>query len=133
VPLLVTRRAYRGDPVDFWIEGLLPEGETITVLERFFGIRRGDGFALLEKLGRDCAGAVAVTRPDQHLTDGVAAARPLSDAEVAETVASLRQHPLGVDEDVRVSLGGLQSKLLLVQTTAGWARPVGGTPSTHIL
>jgi len=133
VPLLVTRRAYRGDLVDFWIEGLLPEGETRTVLERFFGIRRGHGFALLEKLGRDCAGAVAVTRPDEHLTGRIAAARPLSDAEVTEAVASLRQHPLGVDEDVRVSLGGLQSKLLLVQTPEGWARPVGGTPSTHIL
>jgi serine/threonine-protein kinase HipA len=28
---------------------------------------------------------------------------------------------------------GLQSKLLLVQVDGGWARPVEGTPSTHIL
>jgi len=54
-------------------------------------------------------------------------------AEVGEAVADLRQHPLGVDEDVRVSLGGLQSKLLLVQVDDGWARPIGGRPSTHIL
>jgi hypothetical protein len=46
---------------------------------------------------------------------------------------SLRQHPLGVDEEVRVSLGGLQSKLLLVETADGWARSAAGTPSTHIL
>jgi serine/threonine-protein kinase HipA len=52
---------------------------------------------------------------------------------VDEEVATLRQHPLGVDEEVRVSLGGLQSKLLLVQVDGGWARPLGGTPSTHIL
>jgi serine/threonine-protein kinase HipA len=57
----------------------------------------------------------------------------MTEAEVAEAVLTLRQHPLGVDDDVRVSLGGLQSKLLLVQTPAGWARPVGGIASTHIL
>ena len=34
---------------------------------------------------------------------------------------------------MRVSLGGLQSKLLLVRADGGWARPVGGIPSTHIL
>jgi hypothetical protein len=50
-----------------------------------------------------------------------------------QAVATLRQHPLGIDQDVRVSLRGLQSKLLLVQVDGGWARPVGGTLSTHIL
>jgi serine/threonine-protein kinase HipA len=53
--------------------------------------------------------------------------------DVDEAVSQLRQHPLGVDEEVRVSLGGLQSKLLLVQAGDGWARPVAGFPSTHIL
>ena len=59
--------------------------------------------------------------------------RPLTPDELGQAVAALRQHPLGADEDVRVSLGGLQSKLLLVQADGGWARPVGGMPSTHIL
>jgi serine/threonine-protein kinase HipA len=61
------------------------------------------------------------------------ALQPLSSAEIAQAVGTLRQHPLGVDQDVRVSLGGLQSKLLLVQVDGGWARPVGGAASTHIL
>lgn len=48
-------------------------------------------------------------------------------------MAALPQQPLGVDEDVRVSLGGLQAKLLLTQMPNGsWARPADGTPSTHI-
>ncbi|MGH3196560.1 MAG: type II toxin-antitoxin system HipA family toxin [Streptosporangiaceae bacterium] len=132
IPLPVRRRAYRGALVDYWIECLLPEGETRTVLERFFQIRRGDGFALLAALGRDCAGAVAVIPAGETLT-GEAGPQPLTDTEVAEAVAALRQHPLGVDADVRVSLGGLQSKLLLVQTPEGWARPAAGVPSTHIL
>jgi len=133
VPLPVTSRRFKGDLVDHWMESLLPEGETRTVLEQYFRVHRGDGFALLAALGRDCAGAVAVLPPGEYLAQRANAVQPLTPAEVEEAVASLRQHPLGVDEDVRVSLGGLQSKLLLVQVDGGWARPVGGTPSTHIL
>jgi len=133
VALPVTSQRVSGDVVEFWIESLLPEGETRTTLEQYFRIRRGDGFALLAALGRDCAGAVAVLPAGENLATGSDALRPLTPAEVDRAVASLRQHPLGVDEEVRVSLGGLQSKLLLVQVDGGWARPVGGTPSTHIL
>src|ERR1700691_1332905 len=133
VPLPVSSRRFRGDLVDRWIESLLPEGETRTILEQYFSIRRGDGFALLAALGRDCAGAVAILPPGEDLAGDVSTLQPLTPTEVEQAVAALRQHPLGVDQDVRVSLGGLQSKLLLVQVDGGWARPVGGTPSTHIL
>jgi serine/threonine-protein kinase HipA len=78
-------------------------------------------------------GAVAILPPGEDLTADAGPPQPLTPAEVEQAVAALRQHPLGVDQDVRVSLGGLQSKLLLVQVDGGWARPVGGTPSTHIL
>ena len=133
VPLPVTSRRFRGDLVDYWMESLLPEGETRTILEQYFGVRRGDGFGLLAALGRDCAGAVAILPPGEDLVGDLSAPQPLTSAGVAQAVAALRQHPLGVDQDVRVSLGGLQSKLLLVQVDGGWARPVGGSPSTHIL
>jgi serine/threonine-protein kinase HipA len=76
---------------------------------------------------------VAILPPGEDLTGDSSALQPLTSAEVAHAVGALRQHPLGVDHDVRVSLGGLQSKLLLVQVDGGWARPVSGTPSTHIL
>jgi serine/threonine-protein kinase HipA len=133
VPLPVSGRRYKGELVDYWIESLLPEGETRTVLEQYFRVRRGDGIALLTAIGRDCAGAVTVTPAGEPVTAAVGELKPLTPDEVGEAVAALRQHPLGVDEDVRVSLGGLQSKLLLVQADGGWARPVGGMPSTHIL
>lgn len=133
VPLPVSGRRYKGELIDYWIESLLPEGETRTVLEQYFRIRRGDGFGLLTAIGRDCAGAVAVTPAGEPVTAGPSELRPLTSDEVGEAVGALRQHPLGVDADVRVSLGGLQSKLLLVQVDDGWARPLGGTPSTHIL
>lgn len=133
VPLPVAVRPYKGEIVDYWVESLLPEGETRTVLERYFRVRRGDGFGLLAAIGRDCAGAVAVTPPGQDLGEAAMPLQPLTPGEVGEAVAALRLHPLGVDDEVRVSLGGLQSKLLLVRLDSGWARPLGGTPSTHIL
>jgi serine/threonine-protein kinase HipA len=134
VPLPVSSQPFKGRLVDRWIESLLPEGETRTILEQYFRVRRGDGFALLAALGRDCAGAVALMPPREHLAaDGVGTLQPLTPIEVEQAVAALRQHPLGVDQEVRVTLGGLQSKLLLVQVDGGWARPGGGIPSTHIL
>jgi serine/threonine-protein kinase HipA len=49
-------------------------------------------------------------------------------------VANLRSAPLGVSGRVRVSLAGVQEKLLLTRRPDGrWGRPVDGTPSTHIL
>jgi serine/threonine-protein kinase HipA len=133
VPLAVADRPYKGQLVDYWIESLLPEGETRTVLERYFRVRRGDGFALLTAIGRDCAGAVAVAPPGHEVGESTGPLEPLTGEEVAAAVAGLRQHPLGVDNEVRVSLGGLQSKLPLAETDGGWARPLGGMPSTHIL
>lgn len=131
VALPVRAEPFR-ERVERWVEGLLPEGETRTVLERRFSVRRGDGFALLQALGRDCAGAVSFLDSGEKPAAG-REPEPQSEQAVAEAVSDLPGHPLGADEDVRVSLGGLQAKLLLARTGTGWARPVGGTPSTHIL
>ena len=117
--------------VEYWCEGLLPEGETRTLLEQRFGVRRGDVMGLLEAIGIDCAGAVSFvgeTTPPASQQDG-----RLDAEQLALAVEALPSRPLGVDEDVRASLGGLQAKLLLTRTDTGWSRPVGGHPSTHIL
>jgi len=58
---------------------------------------------------------------------------PLSTEQVVQSLNDLPEHPLGADEEVRVSLGGLQAKLLLARTGTAWSRPAGGTPSTHIV
>lgn len=106
------------------MEGLLPEGETRTVLEREFSIRRGDAFGLLAAIGRDCAGAVSFYEPGVTPADTKSPILRLSDAELDDAIASLPSRPLGAGDEVRVSLGGIQAKLLLVETAdGGWARP----------
>jgi len=123
---------YRESSAERWTEGLLPEGETRTVLEQRFSVRRGDSFALLTALGRDCAGAVSFLPGDAKPPSPGPPERQ-SAAQVAASIADLPAHPLGVDDQVRISLGGLQAKLLLTRVGDGWGRPTSGTPSTHIL
>ncbi|MEJ3743039.1 HipA domain-containing protein [Actinomycetes bacterium KLBMP 9797] len=117
-----------------FLEGLLPEGEARTRIEERFDVPRGDTYRLLEAIGRDCAGAVAILPAGQQPVADLAAAESVDDAGLAEAIADLAEHPLGIEADVRLSLAGMQEKLLLTRLpTGGWARPRGGTPSTHIL
>lgn len=127
----------RGRPprraVEFWCEGLLPEGETRTMLEGLFEVRRGDTIGLLAAIGADCAGAVSFVDAAEPAPAPAAEGRPLGEDDLASAVDELPSRPLGVDHDTRVSLGGLQAKLLLTRTGQGWARPGAERPSTHIL
>ena len=63
-----------------------------------------------------------------------ASAEPLTTAEIESLVRELRRAPLGVGGRVRISLAGVQEKLVLTRMPDGrWGRPIDGTPSTHIL
>jgi serine/threonine-protein kinase HipA len=122
--------------VEHWAEGLLPEGETRTMLEQRFRVRRGDTIGLLAAIGADCAGAVTFAGPVATAgrpADGADAPAPLSEVELAAAVEALPSVPLGVGDRVRVSLGGMKAKLLRVHTPGGLPHPLDGQPSTHIL
>jgi serine/threonine-protein kinase HipA len=120
---------------DFF-DGLLPEGDTRALIARDLG-ETNDTFSLMRALGRDCAGALVVQPADEEPPPSAAqldAARPLAQSDVATRLAALPQTPLGVDNEVRLSLAGIQQKLVLTRLADGsWALPVGGVPSTHIL
>jgi serine/threonine-protein kinase HipA len=138
VALPFNGRVPNGVAVRAFFDGLLPEGEARTALERAFGLARGDAFSLLRELGRDCAGAVVLT-PDPGEVPGddtevPGEVRPLSEAELVEAVAGLQDRPLGASAEVRVSLAGQQAKLLLCRLDDGtFGRPVGGTPTDVLL
>ena len=131
IALPVSAKPYSGLAARRWLEALLPEGETRTALEQAFSVARGDTFALLAAIGRDCAGAVSFLPPGEQTSDGDLEA--VADDQLAELIDSLPEHPLGAEPDVPVSLAGLQQKLLLARHNGGWARPRSGAPSTHIL
>ncbi len=123
-------------PVRAFLDGLLPEGQPIETIARDFGIRPDDSYRLIEALGRDCAGAIVIqpVEADQPPIATTLTAKLLTDPELENRVSNLRNAPLGVSGLVRISLAGVQEKLLLTRLPDGsWGEPVDGTPSTHIL
>jgi serine/threonine-protein kinase HipA len=118
-----------------FFEGLLPEGAVREQVARERGVSVGNAFGLLAEIGAECAGAVVLVPEGQEpaATD-TSAVRWLSDEELAEALANLPAHPLGGGADVRVSLGGVQEKLIVTRAPSGrFGQPLGGAPSTHII
>jgi serine/threonine-protein kinase HipA len=127
---LVERRV-QGDHLERFLDNLLPEGPVRGALEREHGIRPGDAFALLARIGRECAGAVQLTIGD--LAPGEGRLVPLTGPEVDRIVSGLPTLDPPDGEVVSASLGGVQSKVLLTRTDAGWAWPADGALSTHLV
>lgn len=120
-----------------FFDGLLPEGAVRASLAQSLRVSEEDGFGLLEALGADCAGAVVVLPKGEAPRVGEGDIKPLSEEELAQLIADLPEHPLGIDgraSGVRLSLGGIQEKLVLTRSPAGvYGQPLNGTPSTCIL
>jgi len=134
--LPIIEQAFPNARTRAFLDGLLPESDARATIAAEFNLVANDTFGLLSELGRDCAGALIVL-PDESPPPELATtstAEPLSDAELDELVRGLRSRPLGVGGRVRLSLAGVQEKLLLTKMPDGsWGRPVDGTPSTHIV
>lgn len=134
--LPVTSRRYTQGIVRPFLDGLLPEGESRKSIARDVHVSERDTYGLIRALGRDCAGAVVIQPaddppPPQPTT---ASAERLSADQIETLVRNLKSAPLGVGGRVRISLAGVQEKLVLTRMPDGsWGRPVDGTPSTHIL
>lgn len=103
-------------------KGVLPEGRAWQALAARAGLAVNDTFGLLERYGRDIAGALAIgaeePRPRRF---GVEAYTP---ERLASAVDELDEYPLGAHDDSELSLAGLQDKLLLVDLGKGvWGGP----------
>lgn len=134
--LPLTAERYPQGVVRAFLEGLLPEGDSRNAIASDLDLKARDTYGLIRALGRDCAGALVIQPADEPppTRPTTLSAERLSDEDLAELVANLRNAPLGVEKRVRVSLAGVQQKLLLTRMPDGaWGRPVDGTPSTHIL
>jgi serine/threonine-protein kinase HipA len=118
-----------------WVRSLLPEGRALDWVVEHYGIPSDDRFGLIAALGADVAGAVQVIDPglDDDSTDP--RYERLTDSEVAERVERAHDAPLGLDPSrrVRLSLAGVQDKVLLHRDADGWLLPINGAPSTLIV
>lgn len=116
--------------------GLLPEGQLRRLIARRFQVSGQNDFALLERLGGECAGAVTLLAPGQTLPRAELAEdiQWLSDEEVAAMLDELPHRPmLAGKDDLRLSLAGAQDKLPVVFDGVRIGLPRNGAPSSHIL
>ena len=139
LPITASRRI-EGSNVENFFDNLLPDSEAIRrrLRDRF---KTGSvaAFKLLEAIGRDCVGAI------QLLPAGEKPVRldrleyaPLNEADVARILRDVtaEQGPGARDhdeDDFRLSIAGAQEKTALLRLNGHWHRPIGATPTTHIL
>lgn len=139
-PLLSVRlptrpETYPSVMTEVFLDGLLPEDEVRSKLAGRARVATGDTPGMLHAYGMECAGAIQVMEKGASPVLKDPEVLWLSESELERYVSELPTAPLGVsiDEKVRVSLGGLQGKLLVVTDGNRMGIPVNGTPSTHIL
>jgi serine/threonine-protein kinase HipA len=117
-----------------WVRSLLPEGRALDWAVTEFAIPADDKFGLISVLGRDVAGAVQIVEAGES-PDAAGHYEPLTDDETISVVDRAHDTPLGLNRArrVRLSLAGMQDKILLHRDVDGWHRPVDGASSTVII
>jgi serine/threonine-protein kinase HipA len=137
LPLGQGTQALTGPRVEYFFDNLLPDSADI---RRRLSHKFGSGtrtFELLEQIGRDCVGAVQLLPqgadpPDVRRIE----AEPVTDAQVERILDQTVTEPVpGVaeEEDFRISIAGAQEKTALLWHRNRWCKPLGTTPTTHIL
>ena len=114
--------------------GILPEEGPRAAIARILGISEGNDFAMLERIGGECAGAVSLFSEGQPPLPVENTTRALDEDALAAIIHELPRRPLMAGEEgIRLSLAGAQDKLPVVMHGDTIALPLGNTPSTHII
>jgi serine/threonine-protein kinase HipA len=114
--------------------GILPEQSQREMIARNLGISARNDYAMLERIGGECAGAVTFLPHGEPMPDRHYGYRELSDEQLAVILKDLPRRPLlAGEEGVRLSLAGAQDKLAVRLERGAISLPLGGAPSTHIL
>ena len=124
-----TRKECRG-----FFAGILPEESKREIIARNLGISARNDYAMLERIGGECAGAVTFIPAGEALPERNYGYRTLSSQELAAILKELPKRPLLAGEDgIRLSLAGAQDKVAVRIEGGEISLPLGGAPSTHIL
>ena len=124
-----TRNECRG-----YFAGVLPEESKREIIARNLGISERNDYAMLERIGGECAGAVTFIPAGESLPALDDHYRALSAPELAGILRELPRRPLLAGETgIRLSLAGAQDKIAVRVEGDAISLPLGGAPSTHIL
>lgn len=139
LPFLPGNAPYRGPVVQNYFDNLLPDSDvTRRRIAQHFRTAGTEPYQLLAAVGRDCVGAIQLLPADEPPTDLFSiSCEPLDEHGVATLLRhTLSDGPLGqrdAADDLRLSIAGAQEKSALLWHAGQWQRPLGSTPTTHIL
>lgn len=114
--------------------GILPEEEQRKIIAKNLGISANNDFSMLEKIGGECAGALTFIPVGGKLHPKGSKYREVTDMELANILRELPSRPLlAGEQDIRLSLAGVQDKLAVYVKDEKIFIPLDSAPSTHIL
>ena len=115
--------------------GILPEEGQREQIAAIFGVSPQNDFALLERIGGECAGAITLLPPGIPLSEKQEPTfEALDDVELTKIIADLPRRPLMAGRGgLRLSLAGAQPKLPVSLRNGQICLPLGESASTHII
>jgi serine/threonine-protein kinase HipA len=119
--------------------GLLPEGEFLRSIARFFQVSAENPFSVLQEIGGECAGAVSLASPGSKPPFlNAAGPRWLGGGELEHLLEGMPSPALLPDageegEGFRLSLAGTRDKLPVLCEEGQIGITRGRPPSTHII
>jgi serine/threonine-protein kinase HipA len=132
--LPLREKRYRNKECRGFFAGVLPEESKREIIARNLGISARNNYAMLERIGGECAGAVTFMSAGQALPAREPGYRTLSQEELVAIIRELPLRPLLAGEKgVRLSLAGAQDKVAVRVEDGEISLPLGNAPSTHIL
>jgi len=104
-----------------FFQNLLPEGQALEDAAGVNNVSTTSVMGLLHVLGRETAGALMFTLPDEEPGQLGQPSRLLTDAELSQRIRERPQMPFSVwDGKVRLSIAGYQDKLAVYQEDGQW-------------
>jgi serine/threonine-protein kinase HipA len=132
--LSLRTKRFRNKECRGFFAGILPEESKREIIARNLGISARNDYAMLERIGGECAGAVTFMPAGQALPARAPGYRTLSREELVAIIRELPIRPLLAGEKgVRLSLAGAQDKVAVRVDDGEICLPLGNAPSTHIL
>lgn len=129
VTLPRAQQHHTGDVVRAFFENLLPEASIRESLARHYGVSTENIFALLTRIGRDCAGAFSIGGPGnkgEYLL--------LTEPELQAELDKLPQYPMAsARPGTSLSLAGAQHKLPIFRKENEIYLPLHGAASNSII
>lgn len=116
-----------------FIENLLPEGSGLDEICNYFNISKSNKFGLIEAIGKETTGSLIFsTNKENNKYDTTF--REITQQELSHRIEKRKSIPLSIwDNKPRLSIAGVQEKLLVSIINGKYGLADGDLSSTHIL